>query len=175
MLCGEATNTNFTVFGLTQSGLECYPLHHRCGFRRLKCDNFTNDDRHKVLTIYATANMTLKWSYKHLILSCNQRAMLIIVNILCLWLLLRCLWTQIYGQEMELSPRLLSKTVHLIVHFSWLEAYGGSMKPFSLLSLASEVKIINSQTCLNQTPLGLKNLFGLNRCLVYTGSNYIDI
>jgi hypothetical protein len=63
----------------------------------------------------------------------------------------------------------------LIVHFSWLEAYGGSMKPFSLLSLASEVKIINSQTCLNRTPLGLKNLFGLNRCLVYTGSNYIVI
>jgi hypothetical protein len=49
------------------------------------------------------------------------------------------------------------------------------MKPFSLLSLASEVKIINSQTCLNRTPLGLKNLFGLNRCLVYTGSNYIVI
>jgi flagellar biosynthesis protein FlhB len=24
-------------------------------------------------------------------------------------------------------------------------------------------------------PLGLKNLFSLDRCLVYTGSNYIDI
>jgi len=32
-----------------------------------------------------------------------------------------------------------------------------------------------SETYLNQTPLGLKNLFSLDRCLVYTGSNYIDI
>jgi hypothetical protein len=36
-------------------------------------------------------------------------------------------------------------------------------------------KTDNSQTCLNRTPLGLKNLFSLDRCLVYTGSNYIDI
>ena len=34
---------------------------------------------------------------------------------------------------------------------------------------------INSKTCLNRTPLGLKNLFTLDRCLVYTGSNDIDI
>ena len=32
-----------------------------------------------------------------------------------------------------------------------------------------------SETCLNRTPLGLKNLFSLDRCLIYTGSNYIDI
>ena len=31
------------------------------------------------------------------------------------------------------------------------------------------------ETCLNGTPLGLKNLFSTDRCLVYTGSNYIDI
>jgi len=36
MLSGEATNTNFTVFGLTRPGLEpaiyrTRPLHHRCG------------------------------------------------------------------------------------------------------------------------------------------------
>jgi len=30
------------------------------------------------------------------------------------------------------------------------------------------------KTCLNRTLLGLKNLFSLDRCLVYTGSNYID-
>jgi len=29
-----------------------------------------------------------------------------------------------------------------------------------------------SKTCLNQMPLGLENLFSLDRCLVYTGSNY---
>jgi hypothetical protein len=32
---------------------------------------------------------------------------------------------------------------------------------------------IYSKTCLNQTSLGLKNLFSLDRHLVYTGSNYI--
>ena len=32
-----------------------------------------------------------------------------------------------------------------------------------------------SKTCLNRTPLGLNNLFSLNRCLVYTDSNYIYI
>ena len=32
-----------------------------------------------------------------------------------------------------------------------------------------------SRTCLNQTPLGLHKLFSLDRCLAYTGSNYIDI
>jgi len=32
-----------------------------------------------------------------------------------------------------------------------------------------------SKTCLNRTPLGLKNLFSLDRCLLYTGSNYTDI
>ena len=32
-----------------------------------------------------------------------------------------------------------------------------------------------SETCLNQTPLELKNLFILDRCLDYTGSNCIDI
>ena len=36
-------------------------------------------------------------------------------------------------------------------------------------------EFIYSETCLNQTPVGLKNLFSLDRCLVYTGSNYIDI
>ena len=30
-----------------------------------------------------------------------------------------------------------------------------------------------SETCLNRTPLGLKNLFSLDRWLVYTGLNYI--
>ena len=35
--------------------------------------------------------------------------------------------------------------------------------------------IVYSKTCLNRTPLGPKNLFCLDRCLVYTGSNYIDI
>ena len=34
--------------------------------------------------------------------------------------------------------------------------------------------ILYSKTCLNRTPLGLKNLFNLDRCLVYTGSNNID-
>ena len=32
-----------------------------------------------------------------------------------------------------------------------------------------------SKTCLNRTPLGLKNLFSLDRCLVYTGSNYTHL
>jgi hypothetical protein len=32
-----------------------------------------------------------------------------------------------------------------------------------------------SKACLIQTPLGLRKLFSLDRCLVYTGSNYIDI
>jgi hypothetical protein len=32
-----------------------------------------------------------------------------------------------------------------------------------------------SKTCLNWTPMGLKNLLSLYRYLVYTGSNYIDI
>ena len=32
-----------------------------------------------------------------------------------------------------------------------------------------------SKTCLNGTLLGLKNLFSIDRCLVYTGSIYIDI
>ena len=36
-------------------------------------------------------------------------------------------------------------------------------------------KTMHSKTCLNRTPLELKNLFILDRCLVYTGSNYIDI
>ena len=31
-----------------------------------------------------------------------------------------------------------------------------------------------SKTCLNQTPLGLKNLFSLDRYSGYTGSNYIN-
>ena len=30
-------------------------------------------------------------------------------------------------------------------------------------------------TCLIRTPLRLKNLFSLDRCLLYTGSNYVDI
>jgi hypothetical protein len=36
-------------------------------------------------------------------------------------------------------------------------------------------KIIYSKTCLNWTPLGLNNLFSLDRCLVYTGSNSIHL
>ena len=36
-------------------------------------------------------------------------------------------------------------------------------------------KTFYSKTCLNRTPLGLENLFSLDRCLVYTGSNYIVI
>ena len=37
------------------------------------------------------------------------------------------------------------------------------------------LKLYYSKTCLTRTPLGLKNLFSLDRCLVYRGSNYIDI
>jgi hypothetical protein len=32
-----------------------------------------------------------------------------------------------------------------------------------------------SKTCLSRTPSGLKNMFTLDRCLVYTGSNYIHL
>ncbi len=35
--------------------------------------------------------------------------------------------------------------------------------------------MLYSKTCLSRPLLGLKNLFSLDRCLVYTGSNYIDI
>ena len=35
--------------------------------------------------------------------------------------------------------------------------------------------IIYSKNCLSRTPLGLKNLYSLDKFLVYTGSNYIDI
>ena len=38
-----------------------------------------------------------------------------------------------------------------------------------------EFIFIYSKTFLNRVPMGLKNLFSLDRCLVYTGSNYIDI
>jgi len=31
------------------------------------------------------------------------------------------------------------------------------------------------KTCLDRTHLRLKNLFSLDRCLHYTGSNYVDI
>ena len=31
-----------------------------------------------------------------------------------------------------------------------------------------------SKTCFNRTPMGLNNLFSLDRYLIYTGSNYID-
>ena len=35
--------------------------------------------------------------------------------------------------------------------------------------------LLYSKPCLNRTPLGVKNLFSLDRSLVYTDSNYIDI
>jgi len=38
-----------------------------------------------------------------------------------------------------------------------------------------EIKMKYSKTCLKQTPFELKNLFSLDRCLVYTGSYYTDI
>ena len=41
--------------------------------------------------------------------------------------------------------------------------------------ILSVVRMNYSKTCLTRTPVGLNNLFGLDRCLVYTGSNYIDI
>jgi hypothetical protein len=44
-----------------------------------------------------------------------------------------------------------------------------------LVRITLQAISIYSKTCLNQTPFGLKNLFSLDRCLVYTGSNYIDI
>jgi hypothetical protein len=37
------------------------------------------------------------------------------------------------------------------------------------------VNINYSKTCLNRSTLGLNNLFRLDRCLVYTGPNYIYI
>ena len=39
--------------------------------------------------------------------------------------------------------------------------------------ITTDEDTIYSKTCLNRTPLGLKNLFSLDRCLVYAGSNYI--
>jgi hypothetical protein len=54
--------------------------------------------------------------------------------------------------------------------------------PFFLTNVSSHVlvnqlknKIKYSKTCLKRIPLGLKTLFSLDRCLVYTGSNYTDI
>jgi hypothetical protein len=52
----------------------------------------------------------------------------------------------------------------------WSIVIWDEAKPMSLIYI-----YIYSKTCLNQTPLGLKNLFSLDRRLVYTGSNYIDI
>ena len=34
---------------------------------------------------------------------------------------------------------------------------------------------IYSKTCINRTPLGVKNLFSLDSCLAQTGSKYIDL
>jgi hypothetical protein len=45
---------------------------------------------------------------------------------------------------------------------------------FNLINLNFNMKLY-SKTCLNRTPLGLTNLFSLDRYLVYTGSNYTDI
>ena len=46
----------------------------------------------------------------------------------------------------------------------------------SLIDFCMKTQISNTvKTCLNRTPLGLKYLFSLNRCLAQTDSNYIDI
>ena len=42
-------------------------------------------------------------------------------------------------------------------------------------TLQQRLQIEHSKTCLNRTPLGLNNLLSLDRRLVYTGSNYIDL
>ena len=69
----------------------------------------------------------------------------IFVNLTCLK------WTAVYSKHTKVGPYdVLFTEVSLCIYYY-------------------------SQTCLNWTPLGLNNLFSLDRCLVYTGSNYIDI
>jgi len=44
-----------------------------------------------------------------------------------------------------------------------------------ILQLTTALICMYRKTCLNRTPLGLKNLISSDMCLVYTDSNYKDI
>jgi hypothetical protein len=114
-------------------------------------------------------------------------------------------WTIVSSARDVCKQRLLPFTVRLQIYVFWLDyivvclwclskkieyevVAGVKVIPIILcveIGILGGIKVLfssrfylywyYSKTCLNRTPMGLHNLFSVDRYSVYTGSNYIDI